>query len=111
MTLPRERNHASLFAISVPPLRLDPSSGAADLSRFAGAYSWPDRRVEVTDTADALIIRSEQGKPRRYRSTHGHSSSTHPDPDNPTVTFGAFGAAGQLHVLYLMLWGLPRLDE
>jgi len=32
------------------------------------------------------------------------------DPDNPTVTFGDFDAAGRPHVLYVMLWGLPRLD-
>jgi len=33
------------------------------------------------------------------------------DPDNPTVTFGAFDAGGRPGVLYEMLWGLPRLDE
>ena len=32
------------------------------------------------------------------------------DPDNPTVTFGAFDASGRPQVLYIMLWGLPRLD-
>jgi hypothetical protein len=31
--------------------------------------------------------------------------------DNPTVTFGAFDTVGRPWVLYLMLWGLPRLDE
>ena len=39
------------------------------------------------------------------------SSSSMPlDPDNPTVTFGAFDAAGRPNVLYDMLWGLSRLD-
>ena len=33
------------------------------------------------------------------------------DPDNPTVTFGGFDAAGRPRILYVMLWGLPRLDE
>jgi hypothetical protein len=33
------------------------------------------------------------------------------DPDNPTVSFSAFDASGRPGVLYLMLWGLPRLDE
>ncbi len=68
----------SLFGISVPPLRLDASPGAAgDLSRFAGVYAWPDRRVEVTATGelpphqDAMTAR-----PRRSRSTSGPSSST-----------------------------------
>jgi CubicO group peptidase (beta-lactamase class C family) len=47
----------SLFGISVPPLRLDTSpGGAGDLSRFAGVYAWPDRRVEVTATAGGLLI-------------------------------------------------------
>ncbi|HEX7472100.1 MAG TPA: serine hydrolase domain-containing protein [Candidatus Limnocylindrales bacterium] len=32
------------------------------------------------------------------------------DPDNPTVTFGAFDAEGRPQVLYEMLWGLPRTD-
>jgi hypothetical protein len=33
------------------------------------------------------------------------------DPDNPTVTFGVFDAAERPRVLYVMLWGLPRLDD
>jgi hypothetical protein len=33
------------------------------------------------------------------------------NPDNPTVTFGAFDAIGRPRVLYVMLWGLPRVDE
>ena len=45
---------ASVFRISVPPLCLDASRGAAgDLSRFAGIYAWPDRQIEVTATAEA----------------------------------------------------------
>jgi hypothetical protein len=32
------------------------------------------------------------------------------NPDDPTVTFGAFDASGRPRVLYLMLWGPPRLD-
>ncbi len=33
------------------------------------------------------------------------------DPDNPTVTFGDFDAEGRPQILYLMLWGLPRIGE
>ena len=33
------------------------------------------------------------------------------DPDNPTVTFAGSDAARRPQVLYLMLWGLPRLSE
>jgi hypothetical protein len=32
------------------------------------------------------------------------------DPDNPTVTFGEFDPSGRPRALYLMLWGLPRVD-
>ena len=32
------------------------------------------------------------------------------DPDDPTMTFGAFDAGGRPGVLYQMLWGLPRKD-
>ena len=32
------------------------------------------------------------------------------DPDDPTVTFGAFAPAGRPQVCYLMFWALPRLD-
>ena len=31
------------------------------------------------------------------------------DPDGPTVKFGAFDSAGRPHVLYDVLWGLPRV--
>ena len=55
----------SLFGIDVPPLRLEPSPGAAgDLSRFAGVYAWPDRRVEVTAAGSRLLIKSEQRRNR-----------------------------------------------
>jgi hypothetical protein len=33
------------------------------------------------------------------------------EPDNPTVRFGAYDVTGRPRVLYLMIWGLPRLDD
>jgi CubicO group peptidase (beta-lactamase class C family) len=101
---------ASLFAISVPPLRLDPSSDAAgDLSRSAGVFTWPDRHVEVTATANGLLIYSD-GRETRAVPLDERTFLVDPaDPDNPTVTFGAFDIAGRPRVLYDMLWGLPRL--
>ena len=33
------------------------------------------------------------------------------DPGNPTLTFGELDATGRPRVLYLMLWGLPRLPD
>jgi CubicO group peptidase (beta-lactamase class C family) len=102
----------SLFAISVPPLSLEASPGAAgDLSRFAGSYAWPDRRVDVAATATGLLICGEDSRARAL-PLNDRSFLTDPaDPDNPTVTFGAFDAAGRPGVLYDMLWGLPRASR
>jgi len=97
--------YRSLFAelTAMPPLSLDPSPGAAtDLESFAGEYGWPDRRWSVSVSGDFLVLEGD-----------GHTVEALPiservflvdadDPDNPTVTF-------QDGVLYVMLWGLPRL--
>jgi CubicO group peptidase (beta-lactamase class C family) len=99
----------SLCGISVPPLRLDPSPGAAgDLSRFAGVYAWPDRRVDVTATVSGLLISDGPGQTEALPLDERTFLVDAADPDNPTVTFGAFDAAGRPGVLYDMLWGLPR---
>ena len=99
----------SLFEISVPPLRLDEEPGAAgDLSRFAGLYAWPDRRVEVTATQTCLLIKSEHGETEALPLDKRTFLVDSMDPDNPTVTFGAFDEAGRPQVVYVMLWGLPR---
>jgi hypothetical protein len=101
----------SLFEISVPPLRLDPSAGAAgDLSRFAGVYAWPDRRVEVTAAESCLLIKSEHDETQALPLDERTFLVDATDPDNPTVTFGGFDAAGRPQILYVMLWGLPRID-
>jgi CubicO group peptidase (beta-lactamase class C family) len=100
---------ASLFGIGVPPLRLDPVAGAAgDLSRFAGSYGWPDRQVEVTATTRGLLISSKEGQTEALPVNDRAFLVDPTDPDNPTVTFGAFDAAHRPTVLYEMLWGLPR---
>jgi CubicO group peptidase (beta-lactamase class C family) len=102
----------SLFGIGVPPLRLDPSPGAAgDLSRFAGVYAWPDRRVEVTAAGSCLLIKTEHGEAEAFPIDGRTFLVDAADPDNPTVTFGAYDEAGRPQILYLMLWGLPRLDK
>jgi hypothetical protein len=99
-----------LFGIGVPPLRLNASAGAAgDLSRFAGVYAWPDRRVNVAATANGLLIGSDDGETEAVPLDERTFLVEAADPDNPTVTFGAFDAVGRPQVLYDMLWGLPRL--
>jgi CubicO group peptidase (beta-lactamase class C family) len=100
----------SMFGISVPPLRLGATVRAArDLSRFAGVYAWPDRQAEVTATASGLLIKSEDRETQALPLDERTFLVDPADPDNPTVTFGAFDTAGRPQVLYEMLWGLPRL--
>lgn len=102
----------SWFEIAVPPLRLDAQPGAAgDLSRFAGLYAWPDRRIEVVATETCLLIKSERGETEALPLDERTFLVDPLDPDNPTVTFAGFDAAGRPQVLYVMLWGLPRLDD
>jgi CubicO group peptidase (beta-lactamase class C family) len=102
----------SSFGISVSPLRLSPSPGAAgDLSRFAGVYAWPDRRVEVTAGGSCLLIKSEHDEAEALPLDGRTFLVDAADPDNPTVTFDGYDTAGRPRILYLMLWGLPRLGE
>ena len=101
-----------LFGLSLPPLRLDASPGAAgNLSRFAGVYAWPDHRVEVTVAGSSLLLNSDDGETEALPLDERTFLVDADDPDTPTVTFGGFDATGRPGVLYTMLWGLPRLDE
>jgi CubicO group peptidase (beta-lactamase class C family) len=102
----------SRFGIRVPPLRLKAAPGAAgDLSRYAGVYAWPDRRVEVTAAGSGLVI-NDGHQAREALPIDERTFLLDPaDPDNPTVTFGGFDTAGRPRVLYLMIWGLPRQHE
>ena len=91
--------------MSVPPLRLDAAPGAAgDLSRFAGVYAGPDRQVDVTATADGLLISSEDSQTEALPFGERAFLVDPADPDNPTVTSGAFDPAGRPQVLYDVLW-------
>lgn len=101
----------SSFGIEVPPLRLQPHLEAGgELSRFAGTYAWPDRRVEVIDTDDGLLIADGQER-MTARPVDERTFVVDPsDPDTPTVTFGSFDESGRPRALYLMIWGLPRVD-
>jgi CubicO group peptidase (beta-lactamase class C family) len=100
-----------LFGIRMPALQLGPSPGAADdLSRFGGVYAWPDRRWEVTATDEGLVMEGPRGTIEALPVDNCSFLVDVDDPDNPTMTFGAFDAGGRPGVLYQMLWGLPRDD-
>jgi CubicO group peptidase (beta-lactamase class C family) len=99
-----------VFGIGFPPLDLGASPGAAgDLARFAGVYAWPDRRAEVTAAGNDLLIKSKDGEKEALPLDRQAFVVDPLDPDTPAVTFGAFDHTGRPGVLYLMLWGLPRL--
>lgn len=100
-----------LLGIRMPELHLEPSPGSAhDLSRFGGVYAWPDQRWEVTATDAGLVMDSPNGKVEALPIDDRTFLVDRDDPDNPTMTFGAFDARGRPGVLYEMLWGLPRED-
>ena len=111
--------YRSLFAdlteawlgIGFPPLRLEPNPAAGDLSRFAGTYAWPDRRIEVTATQRGHFLEAEDRQAELLPLTDRVCLADASDPDDPTVTFGAFDASGRPQVLYSMLWGLPRVAD
>ena len=99
------------FDMAPPPLRLEATPGSAgELSRYAGVYGWPDRRVEVRAERAHLVVSSEDGDAEARPVDRGIFVVDPADPDTPTITFGGFDAAGRPNALYLMLWGLPRLD-
>lgn len=102
----------SLVGVGVPPLRLDPHAGAAgDLSRYTGFYAWPDRRVEVRVAGERLVIVTTGRERDAWPIDEGVFLVDPADPDNPTVTFGSFDAEGRPQVLYIMVWGLPRVTD
>lgn len=96
------------LGVTVPPLRLQPRPGAdGDLSRFVGEYVWPDRRCRVTTADEALVIEVDDRRVMASPTGNGIFLVDPHNPDNPTVTFDGFDAAGRPHVIYLMLWGMP----
>jgi CubicO group peptidase (beta-lactamase class C family) len=102
----------SAFGVRMPPLHLEASVRAAgDLARFAGVYAWPDRRAEVKATDTGLVIDADgvsmEVSPIDDRTFLVDAG----DPDNPTVTFGAFDERGRPQALYLMLWALPLVER
>jgi CubicO group peptidase (beta-lactamase class C family) len=98
------------FGVTMPALQLEPSSeGGGDLSRFAGVYAWPDQRFDVTAGDGVLVIASDRARVEALPLDACTVLIDAADPDTPTMTFGGFDDIGRPHVLYQMLWGLPRL--
>ena len=100
------------FGVDVPPVRLEPAPQVpGHLSRYAGTYGWPDRRVEVTEAAGALLV-GEDGIDKEAVPLDRESFLIdRDDPDTPTITFADFDQAGRPGVLYDMVWGLGRLPH
>ena len=100
------------FGVEVATLRLDPSPDVPEqLTPYAGAYGWPDRRVDVTETARGLLV-SEDGIAREAMPLDQKTFLLdRDDPDTPTITFDDFDRAGRPGVLYDMVWGLGRLPR
>jgi hypothetical protein len=100
----------TFFGVDVPPVRLDAVSEVPEqLSRYAGTYGWPDRRVEVTELDGALLV-SEDGIDKEAVPLGRRIFLIDRDePDTPTITFDDFDEAGRPGVLYDMVWGLGRL--
>jgi CubicO group peptidase (beta-lactamase class C family) len=99
-----------LFGVRMPELQLKPEAGAGgDLSRFEGAYAWPDQRWEVTVSGSGLRLDGPEGV-LEAAPIDGSTFVTDPeDPDTPTVTFADFDADERPEVLYRMIWGSPRV--
>lgn len=98
------------FGVRVRPSRLEASRRADDVSRFAGSYAWPDRRCEVVTTPAGLVLQDERATVELLPLDDCTFLIGGHDPDVPSVTFGAFDENGRPHVLYRMLWGLPRVE-
>ena len=104
-------NLMASFGVIVPLRNLEPlPGGAGDLSRFAGRYAWPDAEFQVTATDRGLLIRDSNRERVALPLEDGSFVIDATDPDDPTVTFGDFDAAGRPRVLYDMLWAMPRHD-
>ncbi len=79
-------------------------------TRFAGVYAWPDRRIEVTAMDGGLLLDERRSQTEALPIDERTFLVDPSNPDTPTVTFGGFDHAGRPHILYDMLWGLPRRD-
>lgn len=100
------------FGVNVATMRLDPDPDVPEqLTPYAGAYGWPDRRIDVTQSAGGLLV-SEDGIAKEAVPLDRRTFLLdRADPDTPTITFGNFDPDGRPDVLYDMVWGLGRLPH
>jgi CubicO group peptidase (beta-lactamase class C family) len=98
--------------IRLPAWRPAPTGAAAgDLSRFAGAYTWPDRRIDVSVAGEGLRI-TEGDREALARPLDDRTFLLDPeDADGPTDTFGVLADDGRPGVLYYYVWAVPRSDQ
>lgn len=96
--------------VEMPPLPLEPLPGAAgDLTRFEGGYAWTDRRWDVTATGTGLVLKGPRDALEAVPVDDRTFLVDAGEPDNPTVTFGAFDDSGRPAALYQMVWAFPRV--
>jgi CubicO group peptidase (beta-lactamase class C family) len=100
------------FGVDVASVCLDPSRNVPDqVTTYTGAYGWPDRRVDVTESARGLLV-AEDGIAKEAVPLDRRTFLVDPDdPDTPTITFDDFDRDGRPGVLYDMVWGLGRLPH
>jgi len=98
------------LGVAFPSPKVEAQAGAdGDLSRFAGEFAWIDRRCLVTASDEDLVIDVDDQQLTASPMGNGVFLVNPENPDNPTVTFGDFDAAGRPNVIYLTLWGMPRV--
>jgi hypothetical protein len=67
--------------------------------------------VEVEVAGDHLLMHEDGATVEALPVTPRTFLVDARDPDTPTVTFSGFDHAGRPGVLYLMIWGLPRMGD
>jgi hypothetical protein len=67
--------------------------------------------VEVETITNGLVIKEDRLETEALLLDARTFLVDRSDPDNPTATFSELDDVGRPRVLYLMPWGLPRVDE
>ena len=98
------------FGVGVPTVSLEPSLDVPhQVAAYTGTYGWPDRRVDVTESARGLLVTEDGMAKEAVPLDHRSFLIDRDDPDTPTITFDDFDKDGRPGVLFDMVWGLGRL--